>query len=263
MKDIQNALDRRRIPIRKVGIKDLEYPVTVLDRHNKTQPTTARVNMYVNLPHEFKGTHMSRFVEILNMHRGQISVGDINDILGSMLRAFQCKTAHMEVRFPYFVEKAAPVSGAKSLMSYECALLAGAEARARRTKFDLVVEARVPVTTLCPCSKALSRKGAHNQRSAITISVRSKRLVWLEELIEIAESAASAPVYALLKRSDERYVTEKAYANPRFVEDVVRGVAGRLRRDPRIRWFRVESENFESIHNHSAYAMVESTRASS
>lgn len=260
MEDVQNAVDRRRIPIRKVGIKNLQYPITVLDRHNKTQPATAMVSMFVDLPHRFKGTHMSRFVEILNLHRGRISVGDMNKILASTLKAFQCKTAHLEVRFPYFVEKSAPVSGARSLMSYECALLAGAEARGRGSRFDLVVEARVPVTTLCPCSKSLARKGAHNQRSAITIQVRSKRLVWLEELIEVAEAEASAPVYALLKRNDERYVTEQAYANPRFVEDVVRGVAVRLRRDRRIRWFRVESENFESIHNHSAYAMVESGR---
>jgi GTP cyclohydrolase I len=258
VKDVQSGHDRRRIPIRKVGIKELEYPITVLDRHNKTQPTTARVNMYVDLPHRFKGTHMSRFIEILNKHRGRISVGDIHDMLRAMLKAFQSKTAHLEIRFPYFVEREAPVSGARSLMSYECALLASAEDHARGPEFDLVVEARVPVTTLCPCSKSLSRRGAHNQRSAITIHVRSKRLVWLEELIEVAESAASAPVYALLKRSDERFVTEQAYANPRFVEDVVRGVAARLKKDRRIRWFRVESENFESIHNHNAYAMVES-----
>jgi GTP cyclohydrolase I len=258
VKDVQNAHDRRRIPIRKVGIKELEYPITVLDRHNKTQPTTARVNMYVDLPHRFKGTHMSRFIEILNTHRGRISVGDIYDMLRAMLKTFKSKTAHLEIRFPYFVEREAPVSGARSLMSYDCALLAGAVDRAHGPVFDLVVEARVPVTTLCPCSKSLSRRGAHNQRSAITIQVRSRRLVWLEELIEMAESAASAPVYALLKRGDEKFVTEQAYANPRFVEDVVRGVAARMKKDRRIRWFRVESENFESIHNHNAYAMVES-----
>jgi len=257
MRDVQNRRDGRRIPIQKVGIKDLEYPITVLDRQNKSQPTTARVNMYVDLPHSFKGTHMSRFTEILNEHRGRISVGEINGILRTMLRKFQCRTAHLEIRFPYFIERAAPVSGARALMSYQCALLASVKRRTDRVVFDRSVEVRVPVTMLCPCSREISARGAHNQRAQVTIRVRSRALVWIEELIEMAEKAASAPVYSLLKRVDEKYVTEQAYARPRFAEDAVRGVAALLLRDSRVLGFQVESENFESIHNHSAYAMVE------
>jgi len=260
MKDVQNARDKRRIPIRKVGIKDLRYPVIVMDRRNQTQPTTAEVSMYVDLPHRFKGTHMSRFVEVLNQHHGMISIGVMEEILRAMLRKFACGTAHLEIRFPYFMERRAPASGARALMNYRCALLASLERRGRRDRFDLVVEARTPVTMVCPCSKEISARGAHSQRSQITIRVRSRGLVWLEELIEMAEAAASAPVYSLLKRADEKAVTERAYDHPRFVEDAVRAVAVRLKRDPRIEWFQVESENQESIHNHSAYAMVECGR---
>lgn len=256
MKDVQNSPDHRRIPIQKVGIKDLEYPIIVLDRLNRSQSTTARVNMYVDLPHNFKGTHMSRFVEILNQHHGRISVRDIGRILDTMLKRFECRTAHLEIRFPYFIEKSAPVTGARALMSYQCALLAALEQRGKRRVSDMVVEACVPVTMLCPCSKEISGRGAHNQRSNITLQVRSRALIWLEELIEIAESEASAPVYSLLKREDEKSVTETAYDRPRFAEDAVRGVAERLSADRRIRWFVVESENHESIHNHSAYARV-------
>lgn len=258
MKDVQNARDGRRLPIQKVGIKDLEYPVTVLDRQNKSQHTTARVSMYVDLPHSFKGTHMSRFTEILNEHHGQISVGEINGILRVMLARFQCQTAHLEIRFPYFIERVAPVSGARAMMSYQCALLASMKQRRGRPVFDRSVEVRVPVTMLCPCSRAISARGAHNQRAHLTIRVRSRALVWIEELIELAEKSASAPVYSLLKRADEKYVTERAYDRPRFAEDAVRGVAAKLRRDKRVLGFQVESENFESIHNHNAYAMLES-----
>ncbi len=260
MKDIQSRRDRRRIPIQKVGIKDLQYPITVLDRRNTSQHTTARVGMYVDLPHKYKGTHMSRFVEILNRHHGLISVRDIEGILHAMAKSFACRTAHMEIRFPYFIERAAPVTHAKAMMCYECALLAALHKKGRGWSLDVVIEAKVPVTTLCPCSKAISARGAHNQRSTVTVQVRSRRLVWIEELIEVAESSASAPVYALLKRQDEKRVTEQAYDHPCFAEDVVRDVAARLKRDRRVRWYRVESENIESIHNHNAYALVEGGR---
>jgi len=258
MKDVQNRRDDRGIPIQQVGIKDLQYPITVLDRQNASQHTTASVGMFVDLPHEFKGTHMSRFVEILNEHRGRISVRDIHEILHNMAERFDCETAHLEIRFPYFIEKAAPASGAESLSCYQCALLASFDRRRTDKEVDLVVEAAVPVTMTCPCSKEISDRGAHNQRSVITIRIRSHDLVWIEELVEVAEACASSPVYSLLKRTDEKVVTEAAYDHPLFAEDAVRAVAARLREDKRILWYRVESENYESIHNHNAYAMVRS-----
>jgi GTP cyclohydrolase I len=256
MKDVQNRYDRRKIPIQKVGIKNLQYPITVLDRLNNSQCTTAMVSMYVDLPHRFKGTHMSRFVEILNMHHGRISPAKLDDILKAMIGKFDCETAHLEMQFPYFIKKAAPVSGAESLMDYSCGFSASLRRTGGKDTFDLMIEAGVPVTMVCPCSKEISRRGAHSQRSKITIKVRSKDLVWFEELIEIAENAASAPVFSLLKREDEKKVTESAYDRPRFAEDAVRSVAGLLAKDPRILWYQVESENQESIHNHNAYAMI-------
>jgi GTP cyclohydrolase IB len=245
-----------------VGIKNLLYPVAVLDRENKVQHTLADVSMFVDLPHSFKGTHMSRFVEILNEHRGMISPANLNAVLSDMTSRFGSLTAHLDIRFPYFMEKTAPVSGAKSLMNYRCAFYASFSRKRNPHSLDLVVEVGVPVTMLCPCSKAISDKGAHNQRSWITIQVRSCELVWIEELIETAESEASAPLYSLLKREDEKRVTEQAYGRPRFAEDAARAVARKLARDKRIVWFRVESENMESIHNHSAYAMVSGGKSS-
>jgi len=258
VEDVQNSYDHRNIPIQKVGIRDLQYPITVLDRARESQNTIANVCMYVDLPHNFKGTHMSRFVEILNAHHGRISVTEIHDILKSMVESLNSDTAHLEIRFPYFMSRTAPVSGAEALMSYDCALLASLECRDGVNHYDLIVEARVPVTMLCPCSRDISDRGAHNQRSEITIQVRSHALVWLEELIEVAEACSSAPVHSLLKREDEKAVTEQAYDNPHFCEDAVRAVAAMLREDPRVEWYRVESNNQESIHNHNAYAMVES-----
>lgn len=257
MKDVQSRRDFRQIPIQKAGIKNLQYPLAVLDRENKIQHTVGQVSMFVDLPHHFKGTHMSRFVELLNEQRGQISLRNMGAILQAVVERFNSSTAHLEIRFPYFMEKTAPVSKASSLMNYQCALLATYQRQARPA-LDLIVEVVVPVTTLCPCSKAISTQGAHNQRSWITIQARSRTLVWIEELIEIAESAASSGLYSLLKRADEKLLTEQAYARPRFAEDVARGVARKLRRDPRITWFLVSSENLESIHNHNAYAMVTS-----
>lgn len=256
MRDIQSERDDRRIPIQKAGIRDLEYPIVVLDRENKEQHTVATLAMYVDLPHHFKGTHMSRFLDILNQHRGRISLRHIGGMLQSMVERFDSTTAHLEIRFPYFMEKTAPVSGARSLMNYDCAFLATFDRRRRRHPLDLMVEVSVPVATLCPCSKAISQNGAHNQRSRVTLRIRSHTLIWIEELIEIAEASASSGLYSLLKREDEKWVTEQAYRHPRFAEDVARSAAQQLKRDRRIHWYQVESENMESIHNHNAYAMV-------
>lgn len=256
MQDIQNKRDGRRIPIQKAGVRNLQYPIAVLDRENKIQHTVASVSMYVDLPHHFKGTHMSRFVELLNEQRGKISLHNLGAILKMMTSRFASSTAHLEIRFPYFVEKAAPVSKARSLMNYQCAFLASFSHQRSPEPLDLIVEVQVPVTTLCPCSKAISSQGAHNQRSWVTIQTRSRELVWIEELIEIAEAEASAGLYSLLKREDEKHITERAYARPRFAEDLARAAAQRLRKDPRITWFQVSSENLESIHNHNAFAMV-------
>ena len=251
MVDVQSQPDSRKIPIDRVGVKNLSYPITILDRANKIQHTVASINMYVNLPHRFRGTHMSRFVEILNAHHREIHIDTIGEILRQMKDKLHAEEAHMEIHFPYFIEKAAPVSRARSLMEYRCCYI-GTLGEAE----DFVLGVDVPVTTLCPCSRELSDRGAHNQRSVIRCRVRYKDFIWIEELIELAENSASSPLYALLKRNDEKAVTERAYDNPMFVEDVVREMAKKLNIDSRITWFSVESENFESIHKHSAYASI-------
>jgi len=250
--DIQKQTDSRKIPIDKVGVKNLRYPITVLDRKHKIQHTIGSINMYVNLPHHFRGTHMSRFIEILNEHHQVLHIDTIGDILRKMKQKLEAEEAHMEVHFVYFIEKEAPVSKSRSLMEYQCMYLG-----TLKKEEDFILGAKIPVTSLCPCSREISEHGAHNQRSVITIRIRSNALVWLEELIEIGESSGSSPLYALLKRDDEKAVTEAAYNNPVFVEDIVREVAVKLKRDERITWFHVESENDESIHNHSAYASLE------
>ena len=256
MIDIQNQTDHRRVEINKVGVKNIEYPITVLDKRNKVQHTVGKVNMYVNLPQHFKGTHMSRFIEILNEYRGTINIKAIAKILNKMKEKLNAESAYMEVEFPYFIEKRAPISRAKSLMGYTCQFLASLTSG----HHSLVVGVRVPVTTLCPCSKEISNKGAHNQRSLVSVKVTFRRFFWLEDLIRMVENSASSAVFSLLKRSDEKFVTEKAYDNPMFVEDVVRNIALRLGSHPNITWFSVESENLESIHNHNAYACVEKDR---
>ncbi len=253
MRDIQNLKDDRNINIRKVGVKGIKYPITVLDREHGTQHVNATINMYVNLPHHFKGTHMSRFVEILNDYRGEISMKTFQTILEKVREKLRAESSHMEVDFPYFIEKTAPVSGAKSLMEYRCYV----RGTNRNNKTDILVGVVVPVTTVCPCSKEISCAGAHNQRSIVTVNVRYRKFFWIEDVIKMVEDSASGEVYSLLKRVDEKYVTEKGYKNPMFVEDVVRNVAGSLNRDDNFTWYSVEAENFESIHNHSAYAYVE------
>jgi len=258
MIDVQRMGDDRRIDIRKVGVKGLCYPIIVLDRQNGTQSTVAVLNMYVDLPHHFKGTHMSRFVEILNKYRGEMTVHKMPEILQEMQERLEAETAHLELEFTYFVEKQAPVSGEKSLLDYRCSF-----SGTMNHALDFVLGVTVPVTSLCPCSKEISRFGAHNQRSNVTVKVRSTQFIWLEELIALAETSASCEVYPLLKRDDEKFVTERAFQNPVFVEDIVRNIALRLQADPRIDWFAVEAENFESIHNHSASAFVDWSRAGS
>jgi len=252
MRDVQKTPDFRKLAINKVGVKDISYPIVVMDKNDAYQHTVARVNMYVDLPHHFKGTHMSRFVEILNAHRKEMALDKMEATLQKIKDKLGASRAHLEMEFPYFVEKRAPVSGAVSLMEYSCRFLGSLS-----TEFDFVLEIRVPVTSLCPCSKELSRFGAHNQRGIIAVQVRYREFVWIEDLIAAVEECGSSPVYALLKREDEKFVTEQAFENPRFVEDMVREAALRLLKMDNVTWFSVSAENFESIHNHSAYAVIE------
>ncbi len=253
IEDVQGRADTRRIPIDRVGIKDIYHPVRVKDRSGGEQHTIANFNMYVHLPHNFKGTHMSRFVEILNEHEREISVESFNRMLADMTSRLNSGAGHLEMTFPYFIMKKAPVTGVQSLLDYRATLAAEMKDGAIETWLKVLV----PVTSLCPCSKQISDYGAHNQRSHLTISARIREHVWLEELIEIAESEGSCELYGILKRPDEKYVTERAYDNPKFVEDIVRDIATRLNADERIRSYVIEAENFESIHNHSAYARIE------
>lgn len=253
MIDIQSLRDERNIDIQKVGVKGLKYPITVLDRAHGTQTVVATINMYVSLLHRFKGTHMSRFVEVLNEIREQVNLRTFQGILEKIRSTLHAESAHIEIDFPYFIEKTAPRSRARSLMDYRCQFLGTSSSQG----MDFVVAMVVPVLTVCPCSKEISLFGAHNQRSIVTVRVRFRRFFWIEDVISLIEESASGGVYALLKRVDEKYVTEKGYENPMFVEDVVRNVADRLGRDPNFSWYSVEAENFESIHNHSAYAYVE------
>jgi GTP cyclohydrolase IB len=252
IEDVQGRADTRRLPINRVGIKDIRHPVRVKDRTAGEQHTIAQFNMYVALPHNFKGTHMSRFVEILHGER-EISVESFRGMLEKMTERLEADTGHIEMSFPFFVMKKAPVSGVESLMDYHASLIG--EHRNGRT--EMWIRVVVPVTSLCPCSKKISAYGAHNQRSHVTINAKVRSHLWIEELIDIAESEASSELYGILKRPDEKYVTEHAYDNPKFVEDMVRDVAARLNTDDRIAAYSVESENFESIHNHSAYAQIE------
>ncbi|NIA09827.1 MAG: GTP cyclohydrolase I FolE2 [Nitrospiraceae bacterium] len=250
--DVQSLPDNRNIPLRRVGIKNIRYPITVLDKANGTQQTVAKINMYVNLPHQFKGTHMSRFVEILNQYHRDISLQNFSKILAEMKSRLNSQEAHLEVDFPYFIEKYAPVTKAPGLMEYMCGFHGSMTDR-----LDMVVVANVPVTTVCPCSKEISDYGAHNQRGEVRVWLRFGRFFWLEDVIAEVEKASSSEVYSVLKRPDEKFVTEKAFDRPMFVEDVVRNVCQRLKKLPAITWFAVEAENFESIHNHSAYACTE------
>ncbi len=260
--DIQKTKDRRGVPIDNVGICDLSFPIAVLDRQNQKQQTVATISMSVSLPHHFKGTHMSRFLEILSRHQGEVTMRTLPAILHDLKQHLDSEAAHIEVEFPYFLTRTAPVSGSQAPMDYRCTFIGQSNGKTD----DFLLRVKVPVTTLCPCSKEISDYGAHNQRGQVTVTVRPKRtnglweLIWIEELIDIAERSASAPVYPLLKRPDERHVTMQAFDNPVFVEDVVRNAAHLLKKDKRITWFEVRAVNQESIHNHSAFAIVASAQ---
>ena len=251
--DVQNLADTRHLAINKVGIKSIRHPVVVKDKSGGVQHTIATFNMYVHLPHNFKGTHMSRFVEILNQHGREISVESFASILREMVEKLEAQSGYIEMAFPYFVNKTAPVSGVQSLLDYDVTFIG----EIVNGQYHFTMKVLVPVTSLCPCSKKISERGAHNQRSHVTITVRTNSSVWIEEVVDYAEEQASCELYGLLKRPDEKFVTERAYDNPKFVEDMVRDVAAALNRDERIDAYVVESENFESIHNHSAYALIE------
>lgn len=251
--DVQGSEDKRRIAINKVGIKDIRHPVIVRDRSDGQQHTVATFNMYVYLPHHFKGTHMSRFVKILNDHDKEISTESFKDMLLEMSELLEAESGHIEMKFPYFVNKKAPVSGLESLLDYDVTLIGEIKNGETQTRIKI----QVPVTSLCPCSKSISEYGAHNQRSHVTVDVKTQGFIWIEEIIDIVEKQASCELYGLLKRPDEKFVTERAYDNPKFVEDMARDVASKLNEDDRIRAYTLESENFESIHNHSAYALIE------
>ena len=250
--DTQSVRDTRHINIDQVGIKGIKHPIVVSDRSGGEQHTVADFNMYVGLPHNFKGTHMSRFVEILNQHEYEITVKSFRDMLTEMTERLNAESGHIEMSFPYFVTKQAPVSKVKSLMDYIVSFIGEINGK----NVSVQVKVVVPVTSLCPCSKSIAEYGAHNQRSHITVCVYTQGFIWIEELIEMVEKVVSCELYGLLKRPDEKYVTEKAYDNPKFVEDMVRDVAVQFNTDERIRKYVVESENFESIHNHSAYARI-------
>ena len=256
MKDIQNQTDHRNISIDKVGIKDIRYPIKVLDRKNNYQHTVASINMYVDLPHDSKGTHMSRFVEMLHVFQPALSLKSFSVILEQMKNDLNAASAHIEVTFPYFIEKTAPVSGSMGFMDYTCRLIGYSDPEG---KTDLISEVLVPISSVCPCSKEISDAGAHNQRGEVKLSIRFKKFIWIEDMISLVEKAASCDVYSILKRVDEKHVTEKAYNNPKFVEDIVRDIAKHLFEDENITWFSVSVENFESIHNHSAYANITSS----
>jgi GTP cyclohydrolase IB len=254
MIDVQNQKDSRNINIDRVGIKNINYPITLRDKSNNVQNTIASVNIYVDLPREFKGTHMSRFVEVLTRHHNQIDIRNIRNILDEIKDKLHASTAHLEMTFPYFISKKAPVSGQKALLDYSCTIEAVANCS---EDIKSTITVRVPVTTLCPCSREISERGAHNQRSIVTLKAQTNKFIWLEELISIVETSASCELYPLLKREDEKFVTEQAYDNPAFVEDVVRTITQKIQTDVRIDWFSIESENQESIHNHNAYAQIE------
>lgn len=253
MRDVQNEADDRNLAIDRVGISGISWPISVPDRENGVQETVAEVSLSVSLPQDYRGTHMSRFIEVLSSQEKKVTFHNMEGLLANLKERLHADDAHAVFEFPYFITKRAPVSGARGRVRcdvrFDAAMLGG--------DFDLVTTVVAPVQTLCPCSKEISEFGAHNQRAHASISVRLASFVWLEEFIEAADSCASAPVYSLLKREDEKYVTERAYTNPRFVEDAVRDLALAMQADERVRWFRVSVTSHESIHNHDAFAVIE------
>jgi GTP cyclohydrolase I len=262
MQDVQGLSDRRGIHIHRAGVRDLRYPMVILDREKGKQQTIGTFSVSAAVPHDQKGTHMSRLVEVINDHVGELTLHTLPAVLADLRRRVETHGVRLEVRFPYFLDRSAPLSGATGVMDYECCFIAESIGDTE----DFVVAVTTPVTSVCPCSKAISDYGAHNQRGEVTIEVRSRRnelgefeLIWIEELIELSERSASAPVYPVLKRPDERHVTMQAYDNALFVEDIARNVAVALAADDRIIWYRVNVVNHESIHNHDAFAEVVSS----
>jgi GTP cyclohydrolase I len=253
LRDRQSERDHRQLAIDKVGVRNLRFPIQVRDKAHAVQNTVATIGMFVDLPEEFKGTHMSRFIEALNAHGDIIHVENISEILLSMQKRLHATTSHIEIEFPFFRMKAAPATGKEAVLDY----VARFDATACGPDTDFVLMVKANVTTLCPCSKAIAAYGAHNQRGEVTVQIRSRGVVWIEDLIDLVEASGSSELYALLKREDEKAVTERAYENPVFVEDLVRNVALRLKAHPEITWWKVEAENQESIHNHNAYACIE------
>ena len=256
--DVQGSADQRQLAIHKVGVKGLRYPLALLDADGSVQHTVAQVTMSVGLPPEVKGTHMSRFVEILEQRRAPLNSDRLLRMFEDMLLRLDASSGEIELAFPYFISKAAPVSAVESLLDYDVRMIV---ARRAGQAAELTLEVVAPVTSLCPCSKEISEYGAHNQRSHITIIARLRAAMTPDELVRLAEEEASCEVFGLLKRPDEKWVTERAYDNPKFVEDLVRDIALRLMREPRIAQWTVKSENFESIHNHSAYAEISGDNA--
>ena len=254
MVDVQAMKDDRRVPIQKVGVKGARYPITLLDRSHGKQHTTATVNLFADLPHDFKGTHMSRFIEVFEAYRSDLTMPRFLAMLEEIRTSLEARTAYAELRFPYFIEKKAPVSEQSAVMSYDCAYMG--KVWEGGSEYDVSVS--VPVQTVCPCSKAISEHGAHNQRGLVTLTVALGPFFWIEDLVALVEDSASSGVYTLLKREDEKFVTERAFDNPRFVEDIVRDVYCKVAALGKFPSYSVEAENFESIHNHSAYAFVTS-----
>ncbi|MDR2150969.1 MAG: GTP cyclohydrolase FolE2 [Spirochaetaceae bacterium] len=253
MIDIQSQSDTRAIALLKVGVKGLEYPIRVLDKMKKIQYTTAHVDLYANVLPCFKGTHMSRFIEVFHQYREDISMHRFLDMLRQVRSSLEAESAFGQVSFPFFIEKAAPVSGLMGMMSYQCHYQGRVDSSGRQ----FTVTISVPLTTVCPCSKAISSRGAHNQRGMVTVNLELGPFFWIEDIIALVEDCASSPVYALLKREDEKYVTEQAYDNPKFVEDLVRDVYTSIRALQQFPSFSVEAETYESIHNHNAFAYTE------
>lgn len=251
--DKQSERDHRQLRIDKVGVRGLRFPIQIRDKAHSLQNTVATIGLFVDLPKEFKGTHMSRFIEVLNAHGHIVHVENIPDILYAMQKKLHAAASHLEMEFPFFLEKRAPASGMSSVMNY----VARFDATAVGKEIDFVLTVKANVTTLCPCSKSISAYGAHNQRGEVAVQIRSTRAIWIEDLIALIEGSASAELFALLKRQDEKVVTERAYDNPVFVEDLVRNVALKLNAHPDVTWYKVEAENQESIHNHNAYACIE------
>jgi GTP cyclohydrolase I len=256
IEDVQGSADSRNIAIDKVGIKALRHPVAFSDRSG-VQHTVAQFDMSVSLSPEFKGTHMSRFIDILNTQSSAISVESFRHILSNMRQKLDAEQGLIEMEFPWFVNKSAPISGVKSMVDYQVTLIG----KVNGDQIETAIRVVVPVTSLCPCSKKISEYGAHNQRSHVTVEVTSEHSIQVEELIDLVEAQASAELYGMLKRVDEKFVTEQAYDNPKFVEDMVRDVAGCLNEDERVTAYKVAVENFESIHNHSAYAEISHIRS--